>query len=243
MRKTSIAFNFGMIHALLSGNKTVTRIAIKDQPKKVWTQDYLKSLALSGEPVTVLPSGVEIKESLIEQCPYQVGDRVWVQERFNIFIHVKDDDGVMPIDKLPTAEQYQDKDYWGRVRYSLVYEQSKEGRLWYANEKYLPASKMPRYASRLLLEITDIGVERVQDITPEEALAEGSFLDRCSCLPRKKDRTPMDGLFRQTGCHIHGDEFKHLWDNTHRKKTSGHQWKDNPYVWVITFKVIERKGE
>lgn len=244
MRKTSIAFNGALIQALLSGQKTVTRLVMTDQPKQVWTQEYLNACAVSSQPITVLPSGVEIKESLIEQCPYgQVGDKIWVQERFNIFIHDEADDGVMPVDKLPTAKEYQDEDYWGRVRYSLIYEQSGDGKLWYADEKFLPASKMPRYASRLLLEITDVDIEKVQDITPEQAVAEGSYLDRCSCLPRKKDKTPMDALFSQTSCYIHGDEFKHLWNNTYRKKTSGYQWEHNPYVWVVRFKVIENKGE
>lgn len=90
------------------------------------------------------------------------------------------------------------------------------------------------WASRLTLEITDIRVQRLQDISEEDAKAEGSFLGRCDCMPHRKDKTPFERAFRQTWCHIHGQEFHDLWDFINAKRGFG--WDSNPWVWALTFK-------
>jgi hypothetical protein len=99
--------------------------------------------------------------------------------------------------------------------------------------KWRPSIFMPREASRITLEVKDVRVERVQDITKEDATAEGSFLNRCDCLPVKSDKTPLEILFWQTRCHIHGDEFSKLWDTFNAKR--GYSWESNPYVFVYEF--------
>ena len=100
---------------------------------------------------------------------------------------------------------------------------------------------MPRKATRIFLEVKAVRVEHLQSINVNEALAEGSFLDRCVCLPRRNDKTPMEKLFKQHSCHIHGDEFKYLWDNLNAKR--GYSWKSNPWVWVIEFMRAEKPKE
>jgi hypothetical protein len=73
---------------------------------------------------------------------------------------------------------------------------------------------MPRYASRITLEVTDVRVERVQNITDEDALAEG--VDQDGYIPRV--------------------QFKNLWDSINAKRGAG--WDVNPWVWVIEFERI-----
>lgn len=90
---------------------------------------------------------------------------------------------------------------------------------------------------RFELEITDIRVERVQDISEADAIAEGSYLTRCSCASMQaKPRSAIDALFRLTHCHIHGEEYSHLWEKLNGKK---YPWSSNPWVWVVEFKRIE----
>ena len=82
--------------------------------------------------------------------------------------------------------------------------------------KWTSSIHMPRWASRITLEITDIRIERVQEITEEEAISEGFFLD--------------DGV-SEVYC------FSEAWDSLYAKKGLG--WYANPWVWVLTFRRVE----
>ena len=82
--------------------------------------------------------------------------------------------------------------------------------------RWKPSIHMPRWASRITLEITDIWVERVQEITEEEAISEGFF--------------PDDGV-SEVYC------FSEAWDSLYAKKGLGVD--DNPWVWVLTFRRVE----
>lgn len=88
---------------------------------------------------------------------------------------------------------------------------------------------MPRWACRLEREVTAVKAEFVEDISEDDAKAEGSYLDRCECLPRSRDRTPMDAAFTLTSCHIHGQEYRALWASIHGKK---HPWGSRVPVWA-----------
>ena len=84
-----------------------------------------------------------------------------------------------------------------------------------AGIKWKPSLHMPRWASRITLEITEIRVERVQEITEEEAISEGFF--------------PDDGV-SEVYC------FSEAWDSLYAKKGLG--WNANPWVWVIGFRRV-----
>lgn len=149
-------------------------------------------------------------------CPYgQPGDRLWVKETFQTGEFAMNEPSG-PVYRA-TDPDWSDCDEW----------------------KWKPSIFMSRALSRITLEIVSVRVERVQEISEEDALAEGSYLDRCPCLPRKRDRTPLDAMFIQTGCIDHGTEFKKLWDSINAKRGFG--WAANPWVWVLEFQRMAKK--
>lgn len=119
---------------------------------------------------------------LSDLCPYgQVGDRLWVRETFT----------------------------WDDISGKFLYKADNHYDLPYQS-KWKPSIHMPRKASRITLEITDIRIERLQDISEEDAIAEGMNPE----LPRAK--------------------FRSLWESINGKGS----WNLNPWVWVIEFKQI-----
>lgn len=157
------------------------------------------------------------------RCPFgEVGDRLWVREMFDPIYGQSPPDRVIEIDYRADHSRtngWRIKDDFGARRWT-------------------PSIHMPRWASRILLEVVSVRVERLRDISEADAIAEGSYLDRCACLPRSKDRTPMHAAFKLQTCHIHGSEFSYLWESINGVGS----WDDNPWVWVIEFKRIDKKG-
>jgi hypothetical protein len=127
-------------------------------------------------------------------CPYgQPGDRLYVKETF------------LPWDASGGVEKY----LYRATEHGTAYDGSWKSPLF-----------MPRKASRITLEITGVRVERVQEITWEDAKAEGITYDG----------------FPDSACEFYRQEFKILWDSINAKRGFG--WDVNPWVWVIEFKQI-----
>jgi hypothetical protein len=167
-----------------------------------------------------------ILEGLID-CPYgKVGDRLWVRENWGVVSHTFDENEnicdwkpnrpATPIQELKFGTGYYD----GHVIY-----EADGGFEWNAGDDCSIETKsdwkssmfMPRSASRITLEITDIRVERLQDITEEDALKEGFH----------NYGTEVDTL----------DAFCEAWQKLNVKR--GYPWELNPWVWVLTFKVVQ----
>jgi hypothetical protein len=147
-------------------------------------------------------------------CPYgRIGDRLWVRETWNT---------VNP-EGEPTSILYKAD---GSVMYR-PFPSAEAG--WKAEQdaESLDAQRwntpifMPRWASRITLEVTDVRVERVQEISEEDAKAEG-------VKPDPNERPYVED-FRE--------DFEHLWDSINAKR--GHSWESNPWVWAITFRKLE----
>jgi hypothetical protein len=97
-------------------------------------------------------------------------------------------------------------------------------------EKRLTAMFMPKWAARTWLEITDVRIQRLQDISEEDAKAEGATPDICKC-----DRWEYS-LPGCEGCdHNYRRGFEELWDSINKKK---HPWESNPWVFAITFRKV-----
>jgi len=111
------------------------------------------------------------------------------------------------------------------ARVGLNEEEAKEK--WPSDGKWKPSIHMPRFASRITLEVTEVLVERVQDITPDDILAEG-------IRPSAGDHEcpePCDAR----------DEFIVLWDSINGKRNGGkYSWETNPYCWIILFKRLTK---
>lgn len=162
-------------------------------------------------------SGCELGASeILQYCPHgQVGDRLWVRETFTT-------DFLGPLNKI-------------------VYRADKPE----ANCTWKPSIFMGRKHSRITLGIACVRVERVQDISKADAIAEG--IDRVKNLPGWKNYEfktahPRKGQPATDKEHrIHAYEspraaFKSLWDSINAKRGFG--WEKNPWVWVIEFRKI-----
>lgn len=146
----------------------------------------------------------------LSKCPYgSVGDRLWVRESFRL--------GTCPNDTQGMAV-YQDD----TSKLSPSSPVGSEGfcRQW----KSVPSIHMPRWASRITLEITAIRVERLQDISAKDAVAEGINM------------VPGEGYHTEPPLPYPVATFKRLWNTINGSK---HPWESNPYVWIVEFKRVE----
>lgn len=134
-------------------------------------------------------------------CPYgQPGDRLWVRETW-----------------APDVELGEERD--GLSIYGVAYRERDEN---YLDEvKWRPSIHMPRWASRITLEVTDVRAERVQDISIDDILAEGI------------ERDDSDSQYWRENT---GHRFVELWNFINEKR--GYSWASNPWVWVVEFKVV-----
>ncbi|WP_407829349.1 hypothetical protein [Shewanella algae] len=221
MKERPIIFNADMVRAILDGRKTQTRRIMKPQPKPTPDDYYGKKghqwpskkhqsmLHVEGE----LQNGYGNWNGLAsDACPFgAVGEHLWVRETFAVvprtaYAH---SDGVTQI-KSPI-----DKD--NASIYKADWCRSEGGIRW------KPSIHMPRWASRIILQITNIRVERLQEINEQDASAEGC------------DYPEVEGMgwkFKPSF------NFKFLW-----KKIYGQESLDaNPWVWVIEFKVLTTNG-
>lgn len=165
-------------------------------------------------------------------CPYgQAGDRLWVRETWRKLACPRHDEG-QPPGALCLCNQVQcraDGDDGGKWRPSIF---------------------MPRWASRITLEITGVRLERVQDLSEADAIAEGMPADddwpNWVPCPQCQGRGVYAGVGNYSGyyeydcdkCNTHRKQFRHAWDSINAER--GYRWDVNPWVWVISFKRLEQ---
>lgn len=143
------------------------------------------------------------------KCPYEPGDILWVRETW----------------------QYKKYGDYGYTADDFMYK-ADTGETWVRPWK--PSIYMPRKAARMLLKVTNIRVERLQDITEKEAKAEGCSGVLCDCNHE---------VYACENCYNTGyvvtpkQEFIYLWNDMYVKR--GYGWDTNPYVWVIEFEKIK----
>jgi len=143
-----------------------------------------------------------------------------------------------PGDRLWTRETWATEDRWDKLSPRII---PQHAHIWWradyqsvcATGKWRPSIFMPRWASRITLEIVDVRVERVQDITLEDCVAEG--IEEAVIM---MVYPPTPERLREAAETIARDRFRELWDSINAKKGFG--WDANPWCWCISFRRIER---
>jgi hypothetical protein len=221
MKERPILFSGQMVKAILDGRKTQTRRIVNrltgKGPARGIITEFQKA-DTAGYDWGFRNRRMlwnEIRHAkLMEMCPYgQPGDRLWVRETF-IAGHPDLPDGTLDFDT--------DK-VWYRADGDL--------HTWYDSTSdfgkavpWKPSIHMPRSASRITLEITEVRVERLQDISETDAIAEGL---------RPYWKQTEDPKWVEPGTCI--DAFKELWESIN----SPGSWDVNPWVWVIEFRKVD----
>lgn len=237
MKERGMIFNGEMVRAILDGQKTQTRRIMKVQPKpsksrpgdfwfsskKLESMVHVSDLAPGNSPIA--DYHLFIQEHC---CPFgAVGDRIWVRETFQgplVHEELFEEYSAYP-EKFETPEYCEYAADGGvRPEYCDLEDNLRHG--------WRPSIHMPRWASRILLEITNVRVERLNAISEEDAEAEGidmeALYDSQDCYDCIADHN-MTGRPTVTGA------FKYLWESIYGEEG----WKSNPWVWVISFKRVE----
>jgi hypothetical protein len=225
MKERPILFSTEMVKAILDGRKTMTRRVVSFKNSKPFDNSgswpYVKKLDDGTYMWSDAPDFSYPKDYLKDgvKCPYgQVGDRLWVRETWTVggYTHKKDAEIVY---KASEGEKHDLSIVpWN----DWLESNTKYGGRCGVIDKWRSSMFMPRWASRITLEITNIRVERLQDITDQDAIKEG--IDFSCTRPNS-----------QCGCNR--KSFSRLWDSINAKR--GYSWGSNPWVWVIEFKRIK----
>jgi hypothetical protein len=244
VKERPILFSGDMVNAILSDRKTQTRRVVKPQPSRTMTNHFVIPQPNAEKAVAhfmeIDAQGIH-KESLTVRCPYGcVGDRLWVRETFALALDTDGDEGGVFAYKADNPTRVLDSSYSSNEgEYSGIA----------GNTGWKPSIHMPRWASRITLEITEIRVERLNDISEIDAQAEGvstnecfSSLENCIGCKTRGERECINEWRNYLGdddsepCYTAKDSFISLWDSINEKRGFG--WETNPFVWVISFKKV-----
>lgn len=222
-KERGILFSAAMVKAILAGSKTQTRRLVNPQPGHRWNHvdglrfcegEHDRSLGCRGD--------IELR------CPYGVpGDRLWVREKWAAHWMYND---------VPARD----------ARCESVDSPENPAHRWYAADgndapsdhglkqdgyrgRWRVSIHMPRWASRITLEVTAVRAERLQDITPADARAEGVQVDEV------KLKSAVDDDERDL---LHVDAYADLWDAIN----GAGSWDASPWVWVVSFRVLDTTG-
>lgn len=204
MKERPILFNAEMVKAILDGRKTCTRRVIKDAVKE--NQEINKNGKGEFELYDITPR-CGIPKGKLYKPPYQPGDILYVRETWS---EIRNADGSHKKYVYKASDQYP----FGESGYIIKF-------------KWKPSIHMPKEAARIWLKVTDVRVERLQDITEVGAINEGC-IDDIEFAKGKSAR----------------NHFAALWNTTIKKPDIDiYGWSANPWVWVIEFERCEKPGK
>ena len=208
IREKGLIFNSEMVRAILDGRKTQTRRPIK------WKQTRFTEIG-EREDGSKWPWSEDAEHAFDfwHPCPFgSVGDRIWVRETFQ-----------GPLFDFDLMDSYcKDSTPFEKSEFCVYKADGVPAPEFYDADDELhccwrPSIHMPRWASRILLEITGVRVERLKSISDRDALREG-----CSTADMKSGDCVAD-VFARLWASIYGSD----------------SWNANPWVWVIEFKRVE----
>lgn len=237
MREIPIIFSTPMVQALLAGRKTQTRRIIKDHPATVYnwgkdegvdglTHEFRQYHSEDDDrvhgPAWIILNEDGDSEGILGQCRYgKPGDLLYVRESFH-----------------GSKCRNNGTHYYFRADNENI--RGLEGHKW------KPSIHMPKEAARIWLQVKGVRVERLQDISEADAVAEGiqSYTDEISERPRYRDyMADTSGYgdpehdFPSVGVAV--TSFATLWEKINGEES----WKANPWLWVVEFEVISTTGK
>lgn len=237
-----ILFQGAMVRAILNGTKTQTRRAVKMPPSwdciayADWGDGWWPYRSDDGESPSYDNNEIPLR------CPYgRAGDRLWVRETWQ---EDPEDDGTWaytpymgckgsPLSDIP--RKFQKPEH-------CIYREGWDG----SPLVWRPSIHMPRWASRILLEVVSVRVERLQDISEADALAEG-----ISTVRTKEwdlEHFPAWRKAFDEACAAHerppvgplpSEAYHALWESIN----GAGKWDANPWVWVVEFKRVQADSE
>lgn len=220
-RVLPILFNGDMVRAILDGRKTATRRLIKPQPKfrlcytfagcnyGTWSYPSDTAHEFWGEEYRIPDCITNEDKQIVWKPPYNADDILYVREA------------------------------WSELSFGYVYKADGENIDHLGNViRWHPSIHMPKEAARIWLKVKDVRVERLREITEEQARAEGakqSYEQINTIENRPVTYLAEDGK----GYYVLG--FKNIWNSTIKKSDlDRYGWDANPYVWVIEFERCEK---
>lgn len=210
MKERPILFSAPMVRAILAGTKTQTRRVVNGQEQWPTNTHHITFLSTRGTALAVDSNRTTWRPEI--RCPYgQPGDRLWVREAWRTVAEMDD----LPPHDLNTAH-----------------------RIWFeANSphqpgagKLRPSMFMPRWASRITLEVTGVRVERLQEISIEDCKSEGAWGPDESIVGKVAKHFGIDILAANPYL-----AYRMLWESINGPGS----WEANPWVWVVEFKRLE----
>lgn len=205
-----ILFNTEMVRAILEGRKSCTRRIVKpqqlvgllpDKCKNGVPEEFLKEKKFMFKPYCDM-TDIELINTAYK-APYQSGDILYVRETWH-----------KGLERYIYLADYSDTEKF--------YQGGKE-----INIKWHPSIHMPKEAARIFLHVTNVRVERLQDITEEGASTEGAIDNRGFIHSYDNEYIRI---------HTAREDFAEIWNNTvKRSDIDRYGWDANPYVWVIEF--------
>lgn len=245
MKERGMIFNSEMVRAILDGRKTQTRRIMKVQPESNQLGLLLITDSTKHSDIGKYhwaesnATGNHVRSKLFSSPFGAVGERIWVRETWATLgnedgCYVDWEDNLCKGDERSAARIYRASCEQRPGDYGL--RSIPDDAYWKPHTKehkfegaWRPSIHMPRWASRILLEITDVRVERLNAISEEDARAEGIIdggclncgePEPCGCANPEPDAT---------------DAFAYLWQSIYGQDN----WNANPWVWVIEFKRVE----
>jgi hypothetical protein len=245
-----ILFSAPMVRAILEGRKTQTRRVLtrlrKLGPASEFGRSDTPGYDWHFRDRSMLWNDIS-QRRLLASCPHgEIGHRLWVRETWAELLAVSPASD-MPIEITEGERLIEPPTSWvdtnGRTRWNydgkiVAYRANSDMEFCdgdgfsgdFADRRdmprWRPSIHMPRWASRILLDIVDVRAERLQDITREDAAAEGVCLDLDEPPPQwfRRDRWPEEN-------------FAALWDSLNVERGLG--WNANPWVWVVSFRRVQ----
>lgn len=210
MRTLPILFNTEMVKAILAGRKTITRRLIKHNTE-----------ALLNSPFHKANPDVSDKQIITKLCkpPYEPGDVLYVRETWCWCpcwdCGMDTAEGECCEDDAVRIFSLDKKEYG-----CYCYRASCADNEYPSADTWHPSIHMPKAAARIFLKVKEVRAERLQDITPDQAVREGT----------KEEFSPLAI-----------DEFRDIWNSTIKKSDIGvYGWDANPWVWAIEFEMCEK---